>query len=516
MKIVLINPSLETKIYSPWPPLGILYLGTILKENGFTVNLLDAAAKNYSSTQVLNWIKQKKPEIIGISIFTIAFLPTIKLIRLIRKWNPSIKIIVGHYHPTIEAEQIIRKYGDYIDFCVRGEGEYTFLELCEYLDKNIDKLPFHMKGLTFRDQNKKIISTPDAPLIVNLDILPFPDRKLIDFDYKWNFAGFEFSKSKLTTMISSRGCPFNCSYCACSRLAKRRFRPRNPQNIVNEMLLIEDQGYTELNFVDDNFTLQPKRTIKICELIKKEKIDINWHTDGRVDQTSQNMLNWMRKAGCKSIWFGFESANQRILDLYNKRTKVSQFNEAIRKSRKANIDLIIGLFMLGAPTETLDEVKNTINFAINSDIDVPFFNVVEIFPGIKFWDDYLSKGIINSHDRVLACIGEGIHEVERWETTTRVIDFLLSPAEQERMLKKIHNAYQLFFSFSRMKYLIKTAFRTIKSKFMLNIVINSITNFKDAMNAITTFRNSKPKGFGTYEVEINKISSIINEKDKKI
>ncbi len=499
MKIALINPSLETNIYTPWVPLGILYLGTILKENGFTVELLDAAAKLYGKNDVLIWIKRIRPDIVGITVFTVAFLPTINLIKIIKNWNPSIKIVLGHYHPTMQAENILRKYGDYVNYCVRGEGEYTFLKLCEFLDKTPDKDPVNINGLTFKDSNQKIISTPDAPLITDLDDLPFPDRKLIDFNYKWNFSGFDFSKSKLTSIISSRGCPFNCSYCACTKFAKRRFRPRSPENIVNELLLIEEQGYTELNFVDDNFTLNPKRTIKICELIKKEKIDINWHTDGRVDQTSQNMLNWMRKTGCKSLWFGFETANQRILDLYNKRTKVTQFNEAIRKSRKANIDLIVGLFMLGAPTETLAEVKNTINFAIKSDIDVPFFNVVEICPGVKFWDDYISKGIIKSNDKVKVLVGKEIYEVERWETSTRVIDFLLPPEERIKMLNEIQNAYKLFFSFDRKKFLLKTALRAIKSRFMLNMITNIMTNFKDAMNAITIFRDSKPRGFGTYD-----------------
>lgn len=499
MKIALINPSLETNIYTPWVPLGILYLGTILKDNGFTVKLLDAAAKFYGKDTVLSWIKQEKPDIVGITAFTVAFPPTIKIITAIKNWNPSIKIVLGHYHPSMEAENIFRKYGKYVDYCVRGEGEYTFLKLCEFLERNNGNVPSEINGLTFQDSNNKIISTPDAPLITDLDALPFPDRKLIDYNYKWNFSGFEFSKSKLTSMISSRGCPFNCSYCACSKFAKRRFRPRSPENVVNEMLLVEEQGYTELNFVDDNFTLLPKRAIKICELIKKEKIDINWHTDGRVDQTSQNMLNWMRKAGCKSIWYGFESANQRILDLYNKRTKVSQFDEAIRKARKANIDLIVGLFMLGAPTETLTEVKNTINYAIKSDIDVPFFNIVEICSGIKFWDEYVSKGIINPYDKIKIRVGEEIREVERWETSTRVIDLLLSPQERTEMLDEIQNAYKLFFSFNRSKFLIKTVFRAIKSRFMLNMVFNIMKNFKDAMNAIIMFRESKPRGFGTYD-----------------
>lgn len=501
MKIALINPNLETRIYSPWPPLGILYLGTILKGNGFQVNLLDAAAQNYSKKNILKWIKKIKPDIVGITIFSVSFLVSMELAKEIKQWNPNIKIVLGHYHPTMQAQRIIQKYGDLIDYIVRGEGEYILLELCRFLEKhtNNQKDPENIKGLTFKNSNGRIISTPDAPLITNLDTLPFPERNLLDFDYKWNFGGFEFSKSKLTTIISSRGCPFNCSYCACSKFAKRRWRPRSAENIVEELLLIEEQGYTEVNFVDDNFTLRPKRVIKLCELMKKEKIDLNWHTDGRVDQTSQNMLCWMSKVGCRSIWFGFESANQRILDIYNKHTKVSQFDTAIRKTRKANINLIVGLFMLGAPTESLDEIKNTITFAVNSDIDIPFFNVVEIFPGITLWDDFISKGLIHPEDKIKILIGNEIREVERWETTSRVIDVLLSPEEQEIMLDTFFNAYKRFFSFERKKYMIKTVLRALKSKFMLNMMGNIMSNIKDAMNAIITFRESKPKGFGIYE-----------------
>ncbi len=499
MKIALINPNLETKIYTPWVPLGLLYIGTVLKENGFNVKILDAAARSYSRQEVINWLKSINPNIVGFSVFTVGFLPTIRLVKEIKIWNPSIKIVLGHYHPTIEAERILAKYKQYIDYCVRGEGEYTFLNLCEFLDKNDKDFPYDVKGLAFND-GKKIILTPDAPLISDLDKLPFPDRKLIDFDYKWNFSGLEFSGSKLTSVVSSRGCPFNCSYCACTTFAKRRFRPRSPENIIEELNIIEGQGYTQVNFVDDNFTLLPKRTIKLCELIKKEKIDLNWHTDGRVDQTSQNMLNWMRKAGCRSIWYGFETANQRILDIYNKRTKISQFDEAIRKARKANIDLIVGLFMLGAPTETLSEIKNTIKFAVDSDIDVPFFNVVEIFSGTKFWNDFISEGKINPQDIVKYRVNGENYDVERRETSTRVIDIFLAPKERERMLNEIQNAYQQFFSFERKKiFLLKMFLRVIKSRFMQNMASDIMKNLNNAIDAISTFRNSKPRGFGVYD-----------------
>ncbi len=488
----------ETKIYSPWVPLGLLYLGTILQQNGFTVRVCDAAAKRYDPSKVVKWLKQVKPELVGISALTMSFPSSIELVRAIRMWDPSIKIALGHYHPTMEAENIMSKYGDLVDYCVRGEGEYILLNLCEYLDKDGDKNPIDIKGITFRDSNNKVVSTPDSPLITELDKVPFPDRKLIDFEYRWNFAGFEISSSKFTSTISSRGCPFACSYCACSKFAKRRWRPRSPENIVEELRIIEDQGYTEVSFVDDNFTLRPKRVIKLCELIKKEKIDINWHTDGRVDQTSQNMLYWMKNAGCKSIWFGFESANQRILNLYNKKTKVSQFYAAIKKTRKANIDIIVGLFMLGAPTETLNEVKNTIKFALNSNIDIPFFNIVEIWSGIKFWDDFVAKRLLNPNDKVKVRIGNKTQEVERWETTSNVMELTLPPAVHAKILNEIHEAYKSFFSFKRGKFIIKQAIRAMKSLFLYKMIFSFLANTQQAMNAFIKFRNLKPKGFGSY------------------
>ncbi len=488
----------DTRVYSPWVPLGLLYLGTVLQQKGFTVKILDAAAKRYGPTNVVRWLKQVRPELIGITALTMAFPASIELIKAIKEWDSSIKIALGHYHPTMESKNIIHKYGDLVDYCVRGDGEFTLLKLCEHLDKNGVKNPIDVKGITFKDLNNKIVSTPDYPLNIELDMIPFPDRKLIDFEYRWNFAGFEISSSKFTSAISSRGCPFACSYCACSKFAKRRWRPRSPENIVEELLIIEEQGYTEINFVDDNFTLQPKRVRKLCELIKKEKIDINWHTDGRVDQTSQEMLHWMKIAGCKSIWFGFESANQRILNLYNKKTRVSQFNEAIRKTRKANIELIVGLFMLGAPTETLNEVRTTLNFAMKSNIDIPFFNIVEIWSGIKFWDDFITNGIINPHDKVQVRIGNKIQEVERWETTSNVMELTLSPSLHAKILKDIHDAYRSFFSLNRGKYFFKQAIRMMKSKFMVKMILNFLANSRHAMRALVKFRNLKPRGFGSY------------------
>lgn len=499
LRIALINPAWDIRTYTPWIPLGLVYLGTVLKEHGFSIKLLDAAAHRYDLAKILQWIEHVNPDIVGISAMTMSFLASIHLAKAIKGWNPNIKIVLGHYHPTIEAENIIQKYSEIVDYCVRGEGEQIFLNLSRFLEENPERDPVDIKGLTFKDAYKKIISTPNPSLIMDLDKIPFPDRTLIDFEYKWSFAGFEVLNSKFTTMLSSRGCPYNCTYCACSKFARRKWRPRSPENIIEEMAIIQDQGYTELSFIDDNFTLNSKRVIKLCELMKKERIDINWHTDGRVDQISQDMLDWMHHAGCRSIWYGFESANQRILDLYNKKTKVTQFHDAIRAARKAKIDIIVGLFMMGAPTETLEEIRNTIHFALTADLDLPFFNIVDIYSGIKLWQDYVDRGVISPYDIVMVKQGEIVFEVERWETTTNVMELSLPRKKYEFLLNEIQEAYKSFFSFKRAPLLLKQTLRMMKSRFMSSMALNFLGHFPYAVNAFIKIRNLRPKGFGRYE-----------------
>lgn len=499
MKVALINPAWQLKSYSSWPPLGLLYIGTILRKNGFTVNVLDAAARCWDSEKVLAWVKTVQPDIVGVSAFTQTFLSVIDLVKVLKAWNPSIKIAMGHYHATIEATNILQKYGDIVDYCIRGEGEETFLKLCYFLEASPDADPGEIKGITYRDARGNVVSTGDRPLL-DINALPMPDRNMIDFVYRWNFNNFEISNSKFTTMSSSRGCSFNCAYCACSEFAHRQWRPRSPESIAAELALVADQGYTEVSFVDDNFTLNSKRIIRLCELIKKEHIDINWHTDGRADQTSQNMLSWMHAAGCKSLWFGFESVNQRILDLYNKKARAVDYESAIRRSRKAGIDIVVGLFMLGAPTETLDEIKNTLHFALTADIDIPFFHPVDIYSGIRLWKDFVSAGTISPYDKVTVKEnGKIYNDVERWETTTNIMELTLPNEQYEAALDEIQHAYRAFYSMERGKILLKQSIRYLRSSFLRKMMGYFMVHIPQAMTLLMQMRNVRPTGFLRYE-----------------
>jgi len=476
-------------MYIPWLPLGIVYIGTVLEKNGISVKLIDAAAMRWDVEKILLWIRRIQPDIIGFSALTLSFISTIDLARAIKKENPNVKIVLGHYFATLEAENILRKYGDIVDVCVRGEGENSFLALCQWYERHLDQDPSEIKGITYTDRGGKVRSNPDAALEKEIDKIPFPDRKLIDFNYKWNINGFEIAKTKFTSMISSRGCPFKCTYCACSKFARQQWRARSPENIVEELSIVAGSGYTDVNFVDDNFTLRSDRVIKICQLIKKERIDINWHVDGRVDQASPEMFSWMHKAGCRLIWLGFESTSQRVLDIYDKKTKASQFESAIKNVRKGGIELIVGLFMVGAPTETVEEMGQTIHFASRADIDFPIINTVEIYSGPRLWDDAIARGWIRRDDLVDVTLADGTHrQVERWETATNLLEVSRPKQEFEMIMKAVSENRRSVFGAKRLLPLLRSGLRVVKSPYLSRMAGDFISHLPTSMKTITAFR----------------------------
>lgn len=492
MKIALINAPWESKSFFqsiPWLPIGIVYVGTVLEQNGFQVQVLDAAAKRWSHGQVVTWLKQVSPDVVGLSALTLPFLSLVDLVRAIKAWNPRVIIVLGHYFATMEADRIIRKHGDFVDFCVRGEGENTFLALCQWLDRHPGKEPDGIHGITYRSTTGRVISTPDAPLIVDLDTIPFPNRSLVDHAYKWAIGGFVLPRTRFTTMISSRGCPFKCTYCACSRFARQRWRPRSPENIVAELAIVAEQGYTDVNFVDDNFTLRKDRVLETCRRIKQEGIDINWHVDGRVDHAWADMFAAMHGAGCRLIWLGFESTSQRVLDIYDKKTRVDMFDRAIRNVRRAGIEIIVGLFMVGAPTETLDEIRHTIEYAVRSDIDLPVLNILDVYSGIQLWDDAIARGWMRDDDIVDVEVGGTMRKAERWETLTKLVDVSKTPSERAEIHRLVAEARRTLFSLRRMNALVHGAMRVLRSPYLRGIAADVVSRLPSTIKTLASFRD---------------------------
>jgi len=463
MKFSFINPSpnveLPTsekrKAIGSWPPLGTLYIATFLKNEGFEVSVLDQSAQNFSVKDTVDWVRQEDPDILGFSTLSSSGRTAAMIAREVKKENPDLTTVFGNYHATFNAERILETY-PFVDIIVRGEGEYTSLELAECLKKNGSLK--NVMGITFR-KRKQIVSTPDRPLLKKIDSLPFPNRELLPIEYHSTIVGANIAPKRFTSIISSRGCVYRCRFCGCRKFAKNIWRPRSVENILQELRMLVGEGYRQFLFVDDNFALNQKRAVKLCREIRKEKMDIEWICDSRVDHSSYEMLRETVRAGCIMMYFGIESANQWVLKYYNKQTTPQQAEVAVKNARKAGVDVVVGSFIVGAPNETRSEIQNTLKFAQRLDLDVPQFNILGAFPGTDLWDELAMKGVIDVD--------------QYWETGLCVSEVSPDTVPYEEIQRMIH---QYFYDFLlRPRYLAAQLMRTVKSRYRIHVMINNLS-----------------------------------------
>jgi anaerobic magnesium-protoporphyrin IX monomethyl ester cyclase len=469
MKFSFINPSPPSEsmymVPTAWPPLGILYCAGALKQGGVEVSILDQPAKGFSLDQTVSWVKKEAPDIVGFSVLLSAAKEAPRIAERVKAENPNITVVFGSHHATFNAERILRKY-PFVDIVVRGEGEHTSLEVARALEKHrsLDKI----EGITFR-KNGEVISTPDRPLNKDVDSLPFPDRDLAKVEYVSAIFGAKINTKKFTTILSSRGCPFNCSFCGIRKFTRRAWRPRSVENVIAELHYLQSEGYEQFLFADDNFTLDAKRVSKLCRSIKKEGMDIEWFADSRVDHVSYNMFREMVKTGCRCLFFGIESANQRILDYYKKGITPEQSAKAVNKARKAGMDIIVGSFIVGAPDETRGEVKNTLHFANKLDIDVPDVNILGAHVGTDIWNELVTKGLLN--------------EEEQWEDEVCIPRDVATPVSYGEARSLIFDYFRAFYL--NPKQLLTELLRTSKSTFRLAAVLQNLAGFPQLIETLT-------------------------------
>lgn len=462
MKFSFINPGPNPelpiedvkKMVGAAPPLGMLYIATYLREEGIDVSIIDEAAQGYSLKGTVDWVKKEDPDILGFSTCSSSGRKAALIAERVKKENPNIVTVFGNFYATFNAERVLRKY-PFVDVIVRGEGEYTSLELAKCLEKKRDLKK--VLGINFR-KNDQIISTPDRPLIKDIDSLPFPDREMLDVEYHNTTAGIVVAPKKFSSFVSSRGCVFKCRFCGCQRLARNLWRSRSVENILEELHLLSSQGYKQFLFVDDNFTLNPKRVIKLCQRLKKERVDVEFFAEGRVDNCPQDMLQEMERANCKMMYFGIENATQKVLDYYDKRTTPKQAEDAVKKARKAGIDVIVASFILGAPNETRKEIQNTLNFAQKIQLDIPQFNILATFPGTDIWEELKMQGVLD--------------EEKHWETGVLVPEVSPDAVPCEEIEQMIHDSYQRFFI--RPDYVVKQLLRIGASSYRFNVLLSNL------------------------------------------
>jgi radical SAM superfamily enzyme YgiQ (UPF0313 family) len=370
-----------------------MYLSSVLKEMGHEVSMTDQCHPEYSDERFVDSLRREPPDMVGISFLSNMCYPAARnLSRKIKAALPATKIVYGGVFPTINAREIIVAE-DSVDIVARGEGEGIVRDLAEGIDE-LGAIP----GITFRSRTGEIVETPDREGIPDLDSIPFPDREGIDINYVASLpldVPAVIWDRPYTSIVSSRGCPFACTYCNCPTFSGRKCRVRSAANVLKELEEIDRAGYRAFTFVDDNFLLDPDRVTEICDAMVARGHSFRWACEGRAEPRVNRVFEKLSKAGCDLVMFGIESGSQRVLNSMNKKTKLFEIEQAVDHAKKAGIGIIHGFFIVGSPGETLEEIEQTFAFAERLQINSFNFNSLTAFRGTPLWEDAVARGLID-------------------------------------------------------------------------------------------------------------------------
>lgn len=372
-ELVLIIPP------SPWlisdtdiPNLGILYVSAYIKRFGYKVKVCDL-----NGIEEKNW-KIPEGNIYGITGTSPQFIYIKKIINLIKRKQPESLIVVGGVHATVLPEHILNNTK--ADICVIGEGEITMLDIMR------NKWLQYIDGIVYKSESS-IIKNNSRTFIDDLDLIPLPDREAIDFHKYIQPKTFKYVKNCPETIImASRGCCYDCKFCASNQIWQRKVRYHSINRVIQEIKYLKNKYNIGLiYFDDDTFVLNKKRVIELCEQLKK--INIKWHCLNRVDCCDLDILKLMKDSGCLQIVFGFETGSNKLLEIVNKRTTVEQSYEAINNVKNVGMK-IRGQMMVGLPGETDETVEETANFIRKAKkVDTFGMHVFQPVPGCDIWNN---------------------------------------------------------------------------------------------------------------------------------
>lgn len=375
----------KTKI-GRFPPLGMTYVAAILRKNGIPARILDPIPQGYSYDETLRYARDFDAIIVPLAASNAR-----GTYRFFSHLKDKLRIFMGT-HATALADHILQK--GYCDIIVRGEPEYTTLETIQRLP-NLEGV----LGVSYR-KDGAIVKNPDRPLIQNLDELPFPARDLVDNSL---YHIVSFPNKPIAMVLTSRGCPFECTFCATNLFYKRRRRLRSPENVMREVEeVVNTYGIDHIFFIDDTFTIGEKRIVHLCQLLQEKKLNITWICLGRVDTVTEPMLRAMRKAGCKEIMYGIESASPTVLATTKKNISREQMEYAVRVTKQLGIRATL-FFMFGNPGDTLESIRETSRLARKLNPNFASFNIATPDPGTPLFEsikDQLDFESFETFDRL--------------------------------------------------------------------------------------------------------------------
>ena len=389
---------------SSFPPLGLLYVAAKLEQQGHTVEILDYCMEDISKEKLENALLSADAVGIGVNTNELKF--SVNISTIIKDIDSDIPLIIGGPHCAFFKEQTLHAISN-ADICVIGEGEHAILELSSYFEGKKDISNVH--GIYYRD-NGSISSGKPLKIIDNLDDLPLPSRHLVE---KYDYGNFPFGfklKKRVTSAITSRGCPFHCRFCTrySNVIEGWGFRQRSAQNVLQEFEEL-DGHYGSMLIVDDSFLADKKRAHAIFDGLVSMGSDIDLHIVGtRVDYADRELYKKMKQAGVKMVTYGIESGNQDVLDFYDKRVTIPQIRDTVQLAREMNF-FTVATFIIGAPIETKEHIENTIEFACSLPLDVALFGALGYMKGSQLWDEAVKNNLLSKDlEGVLADSRKGL------------------------------------------------------------------------------------------------------------
>lgn len=450
MRVLLINPRFQLPIDTRTTPhLGIAYLAAISEQAGFEVRVFDQDVEEVRLTDVA---REYQPDIVGITSNT----PQVKqgwlAAREVKSVLPDALVVQGGPHVSALPEEAAAR--PEIDVVARGEGEETWIDLCRTLERvkggaaafrvrdmldPKNRILDRVLGITYQTVEGKIKHTIERPSVADLDQLPFPAYKYFKMERYSSLqpAIDAIERGKSFSMMTSRGCPYRCTFCSQSVMAEK-WRARSPQSVAAEFRhLIEDWGAQEIGILDDSANIDRKRLREMCQLLIDQKLNtVPWiMINGiRANLADVETLTLMKNAGCKRVAFGVETGDEDILDSIDKRVTHDQIREAFRNAKQVRLETV-GFFIIGLPGDTEETMEKTIRFACELDPLVANFSMMTPYPGTKVWEQVHRNGgrmlVKDWQDYVFF---EGKARYEMGETTA---------AAQEKKWKEAYRRFYL-------------------------------------------------------------------------
>lgn len=395
MKVLFVNPPQTASKYKFMgviaPPLGIAYMAGVLQENNIDVEILDASAEDMDFKDVEKELLKRKPDLVALTALTPTIGRALETAQIVKETLPDSIVVMGGYHPTFNFIETLED--ENVDIVIRGEGEYIMLNLVQALE---NQSSLHdVKGIVFEDKNsKEIVVNPEAPLIQDLDELPFPALNLLPMK-KYRLLDMD---THMTTMITTRGCPMQCSFCSSAAMHGKKIRERSIENIVDEIEYLKtNYDIDTIAFMDDTFTLKKRKVMAICDEILKRNIEIMWGCTSRVDTLDEKLLKKMKEAGCITIFIGVESADQQQLDNMCKNTTIAKIENAFKIAHKLKIRTIASV-ALGMPGDTKEIMNKTVKFVHKLKPNYAIYSLATPYPGTKFYKEAFEKNLIKIKD----------------------------------------------------------------------------------------------------------------------